>query len=209
MSDKSIKPPENKYLTKEHHFHFTLDKKYAVIIVLIAIVGMLGFLKIFFFHTVSTPPLLSSTKMKLYTDANNNFSIEIPENWETTNTTSQGTTGINTGHPITQQIETSQMYLPGKIGVTIQIYSGKPACPLNQPITTHLANLPASYDATQHAWTFFTTNSTVVITIAYPGSGGFMEDTTTPSPQEVNQDVKLIQQVLQTLKLTHTQPLNC
>ena len=160
------------------------------------------------------PTVTPVPQMKTYKDSSNYFSITAPDNWTSTKRVATSTTGLKTTHPVTTQIEITQIYVPADMGVTVQVYKTPPTCPLVQKPTTTLAGLPASYNDAIHTWTIPTTTALVSVSIAYPGSGGFHGPARQVQPTAVPQSVvdadkKLLEQILTTLKLNNLQPFSC
>ena len=175
---------------------------------------------ILFLNTKKPEPVVKSKPTppvgeKIYTDTLHVFKITIPGNWTTTQSEGTNTTGLNTAHPVTQQIEITQLYIPPEEGITIQVYKGVPTCPLavNTPTTT-LADFPAFYDPIRQIWTIPTTKATLMISISYPGSKMFhlppSQTRATPVPSIVaQQNEAYVMKVLKTMKLTNLTPFSC
>lgn len=147
----------------------------------------------------ATTPVATHT----YRDKGGYFSIQIPDNWQTSEDMAQGTTGVGTAHQTTQNIEETQMVLGDNTGIDIQVYEGAPACPINQPISTSLSGLPASYDNTFDTWTIPTNKALLTVTVTYPGSGvqhTMLQSIPTPIPAtKVALDKQVVMSVLRTL----------
>jgi hypothetical protein len=116
------------------------------IIIILLIVIVLGAIFILYSYTTNktktvSVPIASHT----YKDKGGYFSIQIPDNWQTSEDIAQGTTGIGTNHQSTQNIEETQMVTGDNTGIDIQVYEGTPACPITQSNSTSLSGLPASY----------------------------------------------------------------
>lgn len=165
--------------------------------------------------TTYTNVVLKDTKP--YTDTGNYYRITMPKTWTTSESTSKGTTGLNTGHPVTHQTEITQFYLPNDIGVTIQIDKTTPTCPLNLTLDTTIAGFPAAYYPAQHMWEIPTKSAMIAINVTYPGSNGshgFMRTILTPTPtpipaSQIKNDQDFLNAVVNTLKFTNLQPLSC
>lgn len=189
--------------------------------ILIIVVAVICICAILFLHTNKPTPAVKfaakptpSVGKKVYTDPLYDFKITIPGNWVTQQGQGTGITGQHTAHPVTQQVEVSQLYIPPEEGITIQVYTGVPTCPLETTLTTTLAGFPASYDSTMQTWTIPTTKATLVISLSYPGGRMFRlppsQAGATPIPSVVaQQNEAYVMNVLKTLKLTNLTPFSC
>jgi hypothetical protein len=192
--------------------------KKNLIIVLVVIVVVTGIILSDRFllqpDKVSTPITKTPVTMKTYHDPENNFSIQIPSNWTIRQSIATNTTGLNTPTPRTQEVTITQFTVPAEMGVTVQTYKGQPTCPFAKPLNTTLAGLPAAYDEANQQWIIPTTNATMVVSIAYPGNGGFkgpvMQSQPTVVPQStIDADKKLLEKILSTLQLSNLKPFGC
>jgi hypothetical protein len=196
---------------------FEKMKKKWVLIAVIA-VALLIIIRLIVAGSTSTQPASSnsstSNAYQVFSDNKKYFYIKVPSTWTTTQTVATETTGLHTANPKTQDIEISQLYLPDQLGVTVQVYEGTPDCPLSSPINSTLAGYPASYNQAAHRWIVPTTVGNVVLSIAYPGSGGFHEPawtvSPTPVPQELTtEDQLLLKNILSTFTPINLVPFNC
>src|ERR1700688_3493423 len=107
--------------------------------ILAAIIVLLCMVVILFFYrskpTASIKPT-PSVGEKVYTDPLHDFRITVPGDWVTQQEQGTGITGQHTAHPVTQQVEISQLYIPPEEGITIQVYTVVPTCPLESKLTT-------------------------------------------------------------------------
>ena len=192
--------------------------KKKLIIVLVVIIVMTGIILSdrFFLQPdeKSAPVTKNPVTMRTYHDPDNNFSIQVPSNWTTRQSTATNTTGLNTPSPRSQEVTITQFTVPAEMGVTVQTYKGQPTCPFAKPLNATLAGLPATHDEANQQWIVPTTNATIVVSIAYPGNGGFkgpvMQSQPTTVPQSViDADKKLLEKILSTLKLSDLKPFSC
>jgi hypothetical protein len=193
-------------------------KKQLIIITLIILGG--GLLLSLLFHgyntetTTPVQPTPEPVHTVFYTDPENYFSLYIPSDWTKKLSTATNTTGTNTDHPVIQDVSITQFYVPNEKAITIQVYKGQPVCQYLPPVNAVLATLPASYNEVQHQWIIPTTNATIIVTIAYPGSGGFGQPLQTVQPTTlpksvVDADRNLVEAVLVSIKLNNAKPYQC
>ncbi len=193
-------------------------KKHLLIITLIILGGGV-LLSVLLHGYVSEPepalqPVPTPAASYLYTDPENYFSLHVPSDWTKKLSTATNTTGTNTNHPVTQDVSITQFFVPNHKAITIQVYKGQPVCSYTPPVNTALAGLPASYNESLHQWIIPTTEATYVITIAYPGSGGFRQPLQMIQPTQIPQSVikadkDLVEAVLVSIKLTNAKPYQC
>lgn len=180
------------------------SKKKIWIIIALVFVILIGCIFIVMTYTGTKPAKVSAPiATHIYRDKGGYFSIQIPDNWQTSEDTAQGTTGIGTDHQSTQNIEETQMVLGDNTGIDIQVYEGTPVCPINQPSSTTLSGLPASFDNTYDTWTIPTNKALLTVTVMYPGSGvqhNMLQSLPTPIPStKVALDKQVVMSVLRTL----------
>ncbi len=163
---------------------------------------------------IAPKPNQVQKQKKTYADKENYFSVQVPANWNIHESTATNTTGLKTGYKIKQEIEVTQLSGPGQTGITVQVYRGQLTCPLAKKPTTTLAGLPASYDTVTHLWTIPTTTGTVVVSMVYPGSGGFhgplkQTNSSRASQSQMSADKQIVDSVLSTVKFNNLQPFSC
>jgi hypothetical protein len=177
-------------------------KKIWIIIVLLFVI-VLGGIFILLTFMLNKPTVSMPIASHTYKDKGGYFTLQIPDNWQTSEDVAQGTTGIGTSHQSTQNIEETQMVLGDNTGIDIQVYEGTPVCPFTQPFSTTLSGLPSSYDNTYDTWTIPTNKALLTVTISYPGSGvqhNMLQSLPTPIPAlKVAQDKQIVMTVLRTL----------
>jgi len=216
-------PTETTSVTVQNSTVFTNKKKVfivigAIIIILIPVITLFlvqnrhmqqNKLK----HSSSAISSVSQSSI-IRTDNWQEFSVAIPKNWQVSRSMQQGTTGLNTTHPVVHQTEITQFYIPGQTGITVQVDHGHPNCPLSQPLTTSFANLPASYDPAMNAWTIPTATAIITVSISYPGVGQFnppmMHTAPTKVPQaKVANYQKTLNSVIKTFTFSNLKPFHC
>ena len=193
---------------------FHLSKKWIFIgasfIFLFLLVIVMVYLLLSHNHTNDNS--VSLVSKKTYTDKMNVYSIAVPKNWTITENQGQNIIDQNTPHPITQQIEIAQLYLPNQYGISVQVMQGVPHCPL-PALNTSLAGLPAYYDMLGNDWTIPTTTATIQVGISYPGPGRYnnpFSKSPTPVPSEtITADKQLLLNLLQTISLRNLTPFHC
>ncbi|MGI8420430.1 MAG: hypothetical protein ACR2LN_07380 [Candidatus Levyibacteriota bacterium] len=177
---------------------------------LIAVAVSFIILLVYLISTTNKPSV--SGQMRTYSDQGNYYSLQIPTNWISQEKIGSETTGLNTPHPQTSNIEVAQFYLD-HVAVTMQVYERAQLCNNTQVTNTTFAGLPATYDVQHHLWTIPTADATYLISYAYPGIGGYRQ-LTHLSPTQVPQSVMdanqaLVNSILATIKLTHTTVSPC
>lgn len=143
-----------------------------------------------------------------YQDTANHFSITVPSNWKRTEKVAVETTGIGTAHETKQNIEIAQLFSVSKgIGITVQVYEGKPSCENTKQVNAKLAGLPATYEAKRNKWTLDTTTARFIIYSHYPGTNSFHRPRYAPIPTLPPQSViKADQKVLNTIIMSTFKP---
>jgi hypothetical protein len=189
-------------------------KKWIILLVVIIVIGGTIFADRFLPDTTEQIKKEPPVTMKTYHDPDNTFSVQFPSNWTTRRSAATNTVGIKTGNPQSQEVIVTQFSVPAEMGVTVQTYKGQPTCPFAKPLNTTLAGLPTTYDEAHQQWIVPTTNATIVVSIAYPGNGGFkgpvMQSQPTVVPQStIEADKKLLEKILSTLKLSNLKPFSC
>ena len=186
-------------------------KKWIIISIIVIIVGSIAF--DYLRPIPSAKPVTTPvTKLKTYQDSGKYYTIKVPSNWQAKETIATSTTGMKSGHPVNQQIEVTQYYLPEQMGITVQVYKGQPACPLPYRLTTFVDNLPAAYDPVHLMWTIPTTTATIAFSYAYPGNGYHNLQTVAPTaiPKAVmDADQKIIAESLTTFLPKDLKPFQC
>jgi hypothetical protein len=182
-----------------------MKKKYIIISVLLLLLG-----SILLIGTKKNAPPVS------YRDTANHFSITIPGNWTRTEGIAVERKNIGTAQETKQNIEIAQVFSKSNgLGITLQVYEGKPSCEDSLPSNTKLAGLPAHYDANRMTWTLDTTEAKFVIQAYYPGTGKFHLPPNTirptlPAQSVINADKKLLTTIIiSTFKPRILKPLNC
>jgi hypothetical protein len=156
------------------------------------------------------PPMV----MKTYTDPAKVFSVSVPSTWSTTPSTATSTTGLKTAHPVTQTMQITQFTKPAEMGLTVQVLSGKPTCPLQEKLTTTVAGLPAAFNPAISTYTIPTQTATILVSFAYPGTNSFhgplQASQPTPFPQAtVAADKQLVFAMLKTLTFPNLKSFSC
>jgi hypothetical protein len=151
---------------------------------------------------------------RTYNDKGKYFSIQIPQNWTTSQDVAQGTIGVGTPQEATQNIEEAQLSDTFGTGIQIQVYEGTPTCPLDQKLNMKLAGFPAAYEDSSGTWTIPTTKALITITVTYPGSNAIhhvlLQNAPTPVPSAVAEKNKNVMgEILKTLKLSNLVPFSC
>lgn len=173
--------------------------------------GFVGMLFICILVIYSILMVIIDNTPKIYIDSLHYVKVTVPHSWNTEQEEASNSMGVNTSHPVVQQIEISQLYNSQDEGITVQVYKGTPICPLNQPLSTTFAGFPASFNSILNTWTVPTTAATITVTISYPGSG--MDITThyvsNNSVTASQQDQAYVMGVLKSMKLTNLHTYNC
>lgn len=152
--------------------------------------------------------------MKIYKDPDNVYMLSVPSNWQQTKSTATSTTGLKTARAEQHTIQVTQFTKPAEMGVTIQVISGQPSCPLAAKPNSTLAGLPAFYNPANYTWTIPTTTQTVLVSVAYPGTNSFhhppFKVQPTPFPAAtVEADKQLVKSILNSLRFSELKPLMC
>ncbi|MGI8419028.1 MAG: hypothetical protein ACR2LN_00105 [Candidatus Levyibacteriota bacterium] len=162
----------------------------------------------------AAPAQIQQVVMRTYTDPGKVFSVAVPSTWSITPSSGSSTTGLNSTHPLHQAIQITQFTKPAEMGLTVQVLSGQPACPLAEKPTTTVGGLPASYNPAIYTWSIPTTNTTVLVSVAYPGTNSFhgplRSAQPTPLPKAtVDADKHLVLTLLKSLSFSDLKPLVC
>lgn len=191
----------------------TITKKQNMIKIIVLIMVMIIVLYLMLMKGNKIPEETGVNTTKIYRDPGNYFSIDIPSNWVTDDVVAQETHNIGKADETTTDIETVSMSSENKMGLNIQVYEKIPTCENAPKPNSTIANLPAYHDQLQNSWLISTTESTVVISYYYPGSGIYhsrIKNATTPVPQaEKDKSQNIINSIISTFKLQSAQPLQC
>lgn len=207
----------------QHTTNITQKKKVLIIVgaLIIIFIPIITFLLVLNNHKLQntkkhTPVTISNNTQSTNIRSDNwhSFTVAIPKNWQVSRTIQQGTTGLNTSHPVVHQTEITQFYVSGQTGITVQIDRVHPNCPLSPPLTTSFANLPASFDPAMNAYTIPTTTEIITVGISYPGVGQFnppmMQTAPTKIPQaEITNYQKTLNSIIKTFTITNPKPFIC
>jgi hypothetical protein len=149
-----------------------------------------------------------------YSDPGDNFSVDVPSNWATKETTATERHDIGTLHEVTQQIEIISLYSPERVGVTIQVYGEKPSCDAARKPNGTFAGLPAFYDSYKNLIILATAEKKFFITYSYPGDIHFTQPRPDAQPTTVPESAKQsykaeIQKIITTFQPKVAEALHC
>jgi hypothetical protein len=156
---------------------------------------------------VSAPSLV----MKSYTDPDNYFSIQTPSTWRVATNSGSGTVGIGTANQITQKVEIAQFVSNQgtRVGLSVQVYEGQPACAYLKAPNTTFANLPAFFDG-QSLWIIPTQTATYVIAYHYPGANPREPASNLTVPQAlITAEKRVLPQMFAAFHINQPRPAHC
>lgn len=151
-----------------------------------------------------------TTKTISYSDPANYFSLNFPYDWDVSSDYGRQRNGIGTLHEEALRIEYNNVS-KGDVGLNISVYEKTPDCEMAERPNSTLAGLPAYFDSRHYSWTFYNTDSTIVIGYYYPGLDVYhkVRRSAPVTQEEMDANNRAIQDIVSTIKLNNPQMLQC
>lgn len=181
-------------------------------VLILFVVFLLAFIRYFVGTGSHVQPLPTPVQpvFKTYGDPGNHFTVSIPSQWNTFSDYGNQQTGIGTAHEETTRMEVTNLS-SGRVGLNFSVYEKAPDCQTAEKPNTTVAGIPANFNSKTYSWIINTSDSTIVLGYYYPGAGVYRgtKKIKPVSRSQMDNDQKTINDIISSLKLTTSRPLQC